>query len=336
VKARIIAAFAVVYLVWGSTYLGIRWAVESFPPFVMTASRFLVAGALLYLLARLRGVPAPPRRAWLPATLIGTLLITGGNGLVVWAEQRVPSGLTALIVAGMPLWVAVFERVAPGGKPLSLTRVAGLLLGFGGLALLVTGSTPESAAGCGSASTPCGAASDVPLFYLLTVPLASISWALGSVASRRVRLPANQVLTSAMNMMAGGAVALLIALVTGELRGFSPAQLSASSVAAWAYLVVFGSMLAFTCFTWLVSVVEPTRVATYAYVNPVVALVLGAWLAGEPVGSRILLATPIILVGLALVLRSKPRAGESGSESSAGRRAASRPSNPGQPADTAA
>jgi len=335
VRARIIAAFAVVYLVWGSTYLGIRWAVESFPPFVMTASRFLVAGALLYLLARLRGAPAPPRRAWLAAIVIGTLLVTGGNGLVVWAEQRVPSGLTALIVAGMPLWVALFERVAPGGKPLSLARVTGLLLGFGGLALLVTGSTPESA-GCVSASTPCGAASDVPLFYLLTVPLASISWALGSVISRRVRLPANQVLTSAMNMMAGGAVALLIALVTGELRGFSPAQLSAGSLAAWAYLVVFGSMLAFTCFTWLVSVVEPTRVATYAYVNPVVALVLGAWLAGEPVGSRILLATPVILVGLALVLRSGPATGASGSESSAARRAVSRPSDPGQPADTAA
>jgi drug/metabolite transporter (DMT)-like permease len=335
VKARIIAAFAVVYLVWGSTYLGIRWAVESFPPFVMTASRFLVAGALLYLLARLRGAPAPPRRAWLPATVIGTLLITGGNGLVVWAEQRVPSGLTALIVAGMPLWVALFERVAPGGKPLPLARVTGLLLGFGGLALLVTGSTLGSA-GCGSASTPCGAASDVPLFYLLTVPLASISWALGSVISRRVRLPTNQVLTSAMNMMAGGAVALMIALVTGELWGFSPAQLSGGSLAAWAYLVVFGSMLAFTCFTWLVSVVEPTRVATYAYVNPVVALVLGAWLAGEPVGPRILLATPVILVGLALVLRSGRPAGASGGESPAARRAVSRPANPDQPADTAA
>jgi drug/metabolite transporter (DMT)-like permease len=335
VKARIIAAFAVVYLVWGSTYLGIRWAVVSFPPFVMTASRFLVAGALLYVLARLRGAPAPDRRAWLPATVIGTLLITGGNGLVVWAEQRVPSGLTALIVAGMPLWVALFERVLPGGKPLPRARVVGLLLGFGGLALLVTGSTPESGA-CGSALTPCGATSGVPLLYLLAVPLASISWALGSVISRRVRLPANQVVTSAMNMMAGGAVALGIALVSSELRGFSPGQLSAGSLAAWAYLVVFGSMLAFTCFTWLVSVVEPTRVATYAYVNPVVALLLGAWLAGEPLGPRVLLATPVILVGLALVLRSRPAAGASEGQSPASRRTVRRPSKPEQPADTVA
>jgi drug/metabolite transporter (DMT)-like permease len=336
VKARIVAAFAVVYLVWGSTYLGIRWAVETFPPFVLTASRFLVAGALLYALARLRGAEAPDRRAWIPATAIGTLLITGGNGLVVWAEQRVPSGLTALIVAGMPLWVALFERVAPGGKPLPIARVIGLLVGFGGLALLVTG--PDAATGvCGRGLTACAdGSSTVPLHYLIAVPFASISWALGSVGSRRVRLPTNQMLTSAMNMLAGGAVALVIAVVTGELRGFTPAQLSTGSLAAWAYLVVFGSMLAFTCFTWLVSVVEPTRVATYAYVNPVVALVLGAWLAHEPLGPRILVATPVILIGLALVLRSRPAAGASDGEAAVARRAEARPSDADQAADSAA
>jgi drug/metabolite transporter (DMT)-like permease len=317
VKGRIVAAFAVVYLVWGSTYLGIRWAVETFPPFVLTASRFLVAGALLYGLARLRGAPAPQRRDWLPAAAIGTLLVTGGNGLVVWAEQKVPSGLAALIVAGMPLWVALFERVAPGGKPLPIGRVVGLLLGFGGLALLVSGRTEATDACAGAVATCAGGRSDVPLVYLLALLLAEICWALGAVGATKARLPANQIMTSAMKMLAGGAVALVVAAVSGELRGFSPAQLSAGSVAAWAYLVVFGSMLAFTCFTWLVSVVEPTRVATYAYVNPVVALMLGAWLAHEPLGPRVLLATPLILVGLALVLRSKPPATASDGESPA-------------------
>jgi drug/metabolite transporter (DMT)-like permease len=156
VKGRIVAAFAVVYLVWGSTYLGIRWAVETFPPFVLTASRFLVAGALLYGLARLRGVPAPERREWLPAAAIGTLLVTGGNGLVVWAEQKVPSGLAALIVAGTPLWVALFERVAPGGKPLPIGRVVGLLLGFAGLVLLVSGRTEATDACAGALATCAG------------------------------------------------------------------------------------------------------------------------------------------------------------------------------------
>lgn len=316
-KGRIVAAFTVVYLVWGSTYLGIRWAVETFPPFVLTASRFLVAGALLYGLARLRGVPAPERREWLPAAAIGTLLVTGGNGLVVWAEQKVPSGLAALIVAGTPLWVALFERVAPGGKPLPIGRVVGLLLGFAGLVLLVSGRTEATDACAGALATCAGGRSNVPLHYLLALPLAEICWALGAVGATKVRLPANQIITSAMKMLAGGAVALVVAAVSGELRGFSPAQLSAGSVAAWAYLVVFGSMLAFTCFTWLVSVVEPTRVATYAYVNPVVALMLGAWLAHEPLGPRVLLATPVILVALALVLRSKPPARASDGESPA-------------------
>jgi len=305
VKGRIVAAFAVVYLVWGSTYLGIRWAIETIPPFLLTASRFLAAGLLLYVWARARGAPRPERRTWLPSAIIGALLVTGGNGLVVWAEQRVPSGLAALIVAGMPLWVALFERTFPGGKPLGAGRIAGLLVGFAGLAFLLTGQGGITGV-CVGSSACAGGQSAIPVIYLLAVPLASVSWALGSVLSRRMALPGDKVVASAMSMLGGGAVALVLALADGELQGFDPATISASSLAAWAYLDVFGSMLAFTCFTWLVSVVDPTRVATYAYVNPVVALLLGAWLAHEPVGPRILLATPVILVGLALVLRSGP------------------------------
>lgn len=287
-RGRIFAAFAVVYLVWGSTYLGIRWAVATHPPFLLSGTRFIVAGLLLYAWARIRGAPAPGRREWLAALGIGILLVSGGNAMVVWAEQRVPSGLAALIVAGMPLWVALFQRVAPGGKPIAGSRLIGLVVGFGGLALLLAGRGE----GIGG----------IPLVRVGGLVLASVSWALGSVLSRRVPLPGDSLLASAMSMLAGGVVALGIGVAGNELAGLDPARVSAASIAAWAYLVVFGSMLGFTCFTWLVSVVEPTRVATYAYVNPVVALFLGWWLAGEPLGARTLIATPIILLGLVLVL----------------------------------
>jgi len=293
VKGRIVAAFAVVYLVWGSTYLGIRVAVETLPPFLLAGTRFIAAGLLLYAWARIRGAPAPGRREWLAAVGIGILLVAGANAVVGWAEQKAPSGLAALIVAGMPLWVAVLQRVAPGGKPIGRGRVIGLVVGFGGLTLLLLGRG-EALGG-------------VPFVRMVGLVLASVSWALGSVLSRRVPLPGDSQLASAMSMLAGGFVALGVGVATNELAGFDPARVSTASVVAWAYLVVFGSMLAFTCFTWLVTVVDPTRVATYAYVNPVVALLLGWWLAREPLGLRTLLAGLVILLGLVLVLRPDPR-----------------------------
>jgi drug/metabolite transporter (DMT)-like permease len=288
VKLRIVAAFAVVYVVWGSTYLGIRVAVATIPPFLLSGTRFIVAGLLLYAWVRVRGAPAPSRREWLAALWIGVLLVAGGNAIVGWAEQRVPSGLAALIVAGMPLWVALFQRVAPGGKPIAGRRLLGLVVGLLGLAFLL-GGRGEGLAG-------------VPLIRTGSLVFASASWALGSVLTRRVSLPGDRRLASAMSMLAGGVVVLGIGVAAGELRGLDPAQVTTASLLAWVYLVVLGSMLAFTCFTWLVSVVEPTRVATYAYVNPVVALFLGWWLAGEPLGIRTLICAPIILVGLVLVL----------------------------------
>lgn len=301
-KGRILAAFAVVYLVWGSTYLGIRVAVATLPPFLLSGTRFVAAGLLLYAWARVRGAPAPARRQWLASLWIGILLVAGANAVVGWAEQRVPSGLAALIVAGMPLWVALFQRVGPDARPLGAGRVAGLLVGFGGLVGLMggggaSGACPEGLAAClGKHASPAA----VPMLALVG---ASMSWALGSVLTRRVPLPGDKMLASAMSMLAGGAVTLAVGAAAGEIGAFEPARVSAASIAAWAYLVVFGSMLGFTCFTWLVSVVDPTRVATYAYVNPVVALVLGWWLAGEPLGARTLVAAPVILVGLVLVLR---------------------------------
>jgi drug/metabolite transporter (DMT)-like permease len=301
VKGRILAAFAVVYLVWGSTYLGIRVAVATLPPFLLAGTRFVAAGLLLYAWARVRGARAPGRREWLASLAIGILLVAGANAVVGWAEQRVPSGLAALIVAGMPLWVALFQRVAPDAKPLGAARVTGLLVGFAGLVLLLSGG---GAAGACPGGPGCLGKHASPGFIpMLALVGASISWALGSVLSRRVPMPGDKMLASAMSMLAGGIVTLGVGALAGELAAFEPARVSVASVAAWAYLVVFGSMLGFTCFTWLVSVVDPTRVATYAYVNPVVALLLGWSLAGEPLGERTLVATPVILLGLVLVLR---------------------------------
>jgi drug/metabolite transporter (DMT)-like permease len=283
---RIIAAFAVVYVVWGSTYLAIRYAVETLPPFLMAGSRFVLAGLLLYGWARWRGAPRPAPHAWRWALLIGALFVPLGNGLVVWAEQWVPSALAALIAAGIPLWVALFERLAPGSTRLAPARVVGLLVGFGGVAALLSGED----------LTPTGG----PRF--LAVALASAATSLGLVLLRRAPLPASSSMASAMTMLAGGAVALMASAVAGEPAGFRLGGVSATSAAAYAYLVLFGSVLAFSCFAWLARTVSPGRVSTHAYVNPVVALALGAWLGGERIGAQALAATPLILLGLALVL----------------------------------
>ncbi len=284
--ARVAAAFAVVSVVWGSTYLAIRYAVETLPPFLMAGTRFVLAGLVLYAWARARGAPPPTRRAWRGALVVGALFVPLGNGLVVWAEQVVPSALAALIAAGIPLWVALFERLAPGAVPFAPSRVLGLLVGFAGVVVLV-GTEGRTLSG-----GP----------HLLAVAGASVASALGIVALRRAPLPEDSALSSAMTMLAGGALATVAGVAAGEVAGFAPARVSATSAAAYAYLVVFGSVIAFTCFAWLARTVSPSRASTHAYVNPLVALALGAGLAGERIGPRALAAAPIILVGLVLVL----------------------------------
>lgn len=285
---RVIAAFAVVYVVWGSTYLAIRYAVETLPPFLMAGSRFVLAGSLLYGWALWRGAPAPSALAWRWALLVGALFVPLGNGLVVWAEQRVPSALAALVAAGIPLWVALFERLAPNGARLTPARVLGLLMGFGGVVVLVGGN------GLSLSGGP----------RLVAVAIASMASALGMVVLRRAPLPADSALSSSMTMLTGGGFALVLGWVVREPQGFTPERVSAVSLAAYAYLVLFGSVLAFTCFTFLARTVSPSRASTHAYVNPLVALLLGAGLGGERLGIRALAATPLILGGLALVLGS--------------------------------
>ncbi len=276
-------ALFLLYVVWGSTYLGMRVALEGFPTFRMGAFRFLVAGAVLFLLARARGAPLPSPRQWRNSVLIGTLLLAVGNGGVSYAERTVSSGLAALVVSGMPLWMALFSGVF--GKWPSAGDWAALALGALGIVLLNLGSDLHA--------KPAG---------MLALLVASASWAFGSLWSRRVELPTGA-MAAATQMLGGGVVLAGVSLVSGEHFAAFP---SARSVGALAYLVVFGSLVAFSAYLYLLARVRPTVASSYAYVNPVVAMFLGAALGRETVPPAAFLATPLILASVAVVLRPRP------------------------------
>jgi drug/metabolite transporter (DMT)-like permease len=283
-KTRVVLAFAAVYLVWGSTYLAIRYGIETIPPFFMAGTRFLTAGALLYVWTRARGASRPTLRQWGSATIIGGLMLLFGNGFVSWSELRVPSGIAALIVGCVPMWMVVLERKRPGAR-----TATGLLLGLAGIALLVG---PEKFAG----------GERVDLLGAAMLVFASFSWALGSLYSRSARLPESKPLAMAMEMLAGGALLFVAGLVKGEASGFDVAAVSSRSLLAVAYLVVFGSLIGFTCYVWLLYVTTPARAATYAYVNPVVAVLLGWLFAGEALSGRTLAAATIIIAAVVMIL----------------------------------
>jgi drug/metabolite transporter (DMT)-like permease len=298
---RLGLAFAVIYVVWGSTYLGILIALESLPPFLLAGARFLVAGGLLYGFARLRGSPAPSRTAWRGAAILGTLMFAVGNAMVVWAETRVNSGLAALVASVTPLWIVLIDHVRPNGRRATAGKWVGVALGIAGLAILFLPDVAEA-----PRIDPLGAAA---------VLTASVSWAIGSIAARNLSLPKDTYLASGMTMLGGGVVLMVVATLLGEVTGFDPAAVTRRSLAAWAYLVLFGSILAFTCFTWLLAKVDPVKVSTSGLVNPLVALALGTLVAGEVISRQALLAAAVTIVGLALILlapevRRQPHTGE--------------------------
>ncbi|HXE58859.1 MAG TPA: EamA family transporter [Gemmatimonadales bacterium] len=283
-------AFASIYLIWGSTYLAIRYAIETIPPMLMAGCRFVAAGGIVYLWSRARGAPRPTTRNWRAAVVIGGLLLLGGNGGVVWAEQRVPSGLAALLVATVPVWTVLLQAIWPGGqrqRP-SGRLVVGLVVGIVGMGLLVA---PGEVVG--------GARVDLAGAAVLT--LASLSWSAASIHSRAAPLPASPFLAAGMEMLAGGALLFLAGTVAGEWGRLDLGGISVRSAGALAYLVVFGSLVGFTSFIWLLGVTSPARVATYAYVNPVVAVLLGWALASEPLTPRTLIAAAIIVGAVALI-----------------------------------
>jgi drug/metabolite transporter (DMT)-like permease len=291
-RLELALAFAAIYVVWGSTYLAIRFAIETVPPFLMAGFRFVVAGLLLYGWARWRGAARPAPRHWGAAAAIGALLLLGGNGAVVWAEQRVPSGVTALLVAMVPLYMVVIEWARPGGLRPTPAVAGGVLLGLAGLVLLVG---PEQILG-GSHVDHAGA---------LALAFGCLTWSLGSVYSRHAPLPASPQLATAMEMLAGGAMLLLAAGLHGDWGRFDLHAVSLRSALAVAYLVVFGSLVAFTAYIWLLRESTPARVSTYAYVNPLVAMLLGWALAGEPLTARTLVAAAVIVAGVVLITRSR-------------------------------
>lgn len=291
-RARIIAAFAAVYILWGSTYLAIRFAIETLPPWLMASGRFLVAGGLLYLVARLRGAERPHRGHWGATLLIGGLLLLGGNGAVVWAETRVPSGLTALLVATVPLWMVLLDWLRPDGNRPTGGVIAGLVLGFAGLGLLVG---PGDLLGRGR----------VDLLGAAALTMGSISWAAGSVYSRRVKLPRSPLLATGMEMLGGGVLLLLLSVASGEAGTLVPEAVTIRSMLALLYLIVFGSLIGFTAYIWLLGNASAARVSTYAFVNPVVAVVLGWSLADEEVTPRMIAAAAVIIAAVALITMTR-------------------------------
>jgi drug/metabolite transporter (DMT)-like permease len=284
----IILAFAAIYIIWGTTYFGIRVAVETIPPFFMAGVRFLFSGMLIFIILRVRGVPVPKRFHWRSAVFIGALLLVGGNGLVTWSEQQVPSSTAALVVATVPLWIALFDWLIFKGKRPGKRVTIGLTLGLLGIGLLIG---PGQILGTASFS----------LTALLILLLAPILWSLGSLYSRQADLPENTFMTTAMEMLAGGALLMVAGLVTGEAARLNVAEFSTRSLVAMAYLTIFGSILAFTAYVWLLKHVPATKVATYTYVNPVFAVFLGWLILSEAITAMTIVAAIIIILAVILI-----------------------------------
>ncbi len=293
-RARLVLAFAAIYLIWGSTYLAIKVAIETLPPFFMASLRFLIAGTLLYAWTTLRGARRPAGRHWIAAFIVGALLLVGGNGSLVWAEERVPSGLAALLLATIPIWMVLLDSLRKGGTKLGGRVLGGLAVGIAGLGLLVG---PAELWGS-SRVDPLGAG---------VLMFGSLSWSVGSLYSRHAKLPPSPFLAAAMEMLAGGVLLFAVGLLSGEGRQLHWAAVSMRSLSGLIYLVFFGSLLGFTAYIWLLGVVSTARVSTYAYVNPVVAVFIGWAFAGEPLSARELLATAAIVAAVALIITHRPQ-----------------------------
>ena len=293
-RLLLIAAFAAVYLLWGSTYLAIKYAVATMPPFLLAGSRFVLAGSILILASRASATYERPTLAqWRTSLLVGAMLLAGGNGLVVLAERTLPSSLAALLIASEPFWIVLLSWWWLGQARPSGRVVLGLLLGFAGVYLLVG---EQLAAGSGRAQ----------LMGVGLVLLAAFSWAAGSIYGLRSPRPRSPVLASGLQMLCGGALLLVLSTATGEWRGLRPGQFGAAAWLGWGYLVVFGSLVAFTAYSWLLQHAPPARVATYAYVNPVVAVLLGWALLHEALTPQMLVGAAVI-VGSVVLITTQPK-----------------------------
>lgn len=291
---RTLLAFAVIYLVWGSTFLAIRVGVQQVPPFLLAGMRFTLAGALVFAWAILSGEPRPTRRQWAGTALIGGILITTCYGLLFWSEQRVTSGVAAVLAATIPIFMTLAETFVLRTQRLTPPLVVALLIGVAGVAVL----TSDTLLPHGTPVDGAGAAALI---------IGSATWGMGSVLTRRLPLPASGVMRSGTQMMIGGFALLVISLLLGEPGRFHAGAVSSRAWLALAYLIVAGSIVAYTAYVWLLARVSPTRVGSYAYVNPVVAVLLGALLLDEPLDARTLLGTALVLVSVAGLLTLQSR-----------------------------
>jgi len=288
----LVAAFAAIYLIWGSTYIAIKYAIETLPPFLMAGTRFLVAGATLYAIARFSGeYEKPSWRHWRTSLIVGVLLLLGGNGGVVWAQHYIPSGLAALLVAVEPLWIVLLNWLYLKAERPNLKVILGLVLGFVGLWLLIGNGVTANDSTNGW----------MQIFGALLVVGAAFSWACGSLYGLKAPSPKSPVLASGMQMLSGGAVLFLFGSASGEWSKFNPDAVSQNSILALSYLIVFGSIVAFTAYSWLLKNASPSIVSTYAYVNPVVAVLLGWALANEALSLQMLVGAAIIIGSVALI-----------------------------------
>lgn len=291
---KLLLAFSIIYFVWGSTFLAIRIGVREVPPFMLAGVRFLLAGIVLFGWKRLQGSPSPTRREWVSISLVSTLIFVVDYGCVFWAERRVPSGLTAVMLATIPLFMALSEILFLRTQRLTARLALALLVGLGGVAVLVSRSLSLG-------EDPIDAAGATALVF------AAIGWSVASALMRKLPLPASKPVSSGAQMLAGGVFLMLVSTAFGEFRGFHVQAVSRGAWLALAYLIVAGSIVAFTAYVWLLHHESPTKVGTYAYVNPVVAVVVGYFLGGEAIGLRTLLGTALVLVSVVVITTTSAR-----------------------------
>jgi len=289
---KTLLAFAIIYFVWGSTFLAIRVGVREVPPFLLAAMRFLIAGLVLYGWMMVHGERSPSGREWMSTFLIAVLIFVLDYGLLFWAEQRVPSGIAAVMMATIPVFMALSEIIFLHTQRLTVRLVLALLVGLGGVAVLMSRSLNLG-------GMPIDTTGAVALI------IASMSWSVSSVLTRKLPLPSSKVMSSGVQMLAGGVLLTLASAALGEFHGFRPANVSSQAWLSLLYLIVAGSIIGFTAYVWLIHHESPTRVGTYAYVNPVVAVLVGYFLGGEVLGPRTLLGTACVLVSVVVITTTR-------------------------------
>ncbi len=292
-KTKTWLALLSLYIVWGSTYLAIRFTVETIPPFLSSGMRFLVSGIILLIWRRAAGDAMPTKRQWRSTAIIGTLLLLGGNGLLAFAEQFVPSGIASLIIGSVPMWLVLIEALRPAGVKPNWLTILGLLIGFGGIFLLIG---PANLIGDSHALNPLG---------IGALLLAAFLWSVGSIYSRSADLPPSSLMATGAEMLAGSVVIFAFSGLVGEWNGFDITAVSTRSWLGLTYLIAVGSLIGFVSYIWLLKHAPVSLVATYAYVNPLVAIFLGALFANEIINARILVAGLVIIGSVVLINQTK-------------------------------